>query len=433
MVQISERAPAARVWDTKRGPLIAAAHVTAGVVVLAGVLGQFLRPLAPDLGPAPAPEQWFDAAYLAQVSAYQTPLYVAGVAALTMRLAVPCLVAFTGPGRRLTERIVDRVGAHRPARAAAAVVVVVVIATDLVVLPLSFWAGYVHEGTFGFRTQGLGGWAYDWAVAKGSAWLVVTVLVLGGYALARRLPRAWPPVAGLAAAGLTAVLVFATPFVLEPLVFRTEVLPAGPVRDEVERVVGRSEVQVDRIVVADASRRTTKTNAYVSGLASSGQVVLYDTLVENHAPEEVGMVLAHELGHAQHADLLRGTVFAAAGVIALAYLLAVFARRRVRLGRQRDVADPGAAAVFLAVVVVVNLLSVPVQNLASRRAEAAADLAALQLTQDPATYLALQYELGRTNSSDPLPPRWAQLLWSTHPPPSARLEMGRWWSERSEP
>lgn len=406
-----------------------AAHLAAATVVIVGVVVQALRPLAPDLGPPPPATEWFDTTHLAQVEAYRQPLYAVALGAFLLRLAVPCAAALTATGRRVTDRVVARVGEHRPARAAAAVVLGVVVVTDLVVLPLTFWAGYVHEGAFGFRTQGLAGWAYDWLVAKAPAWLVVAVLVLGGYALARRLPRVWAPVAGLAAAALTVALVFAAPLVLQPLVFDTEPLPPGPLRAEVERIIGRSGADIERIVVADASRRTTKRNAFISGLGASRQVVLYDTLVESQPPDEVGVVLAHELGHARHADLLRGASAGAAGVVALAYLLAALVRRRTAAGHQRGLADPRAAGVVLAAVVLGNAVSVPLQNAASRRAEAAADLAALEITGAPETYLDLTAELARANLSDPLPPRWAQHLWSTHPPPSARLEMGRRWPE----
>ncbi|HVL97942.1 MAG TPA: M48 family metalloprotease [Egibacteraceae bacterium] len=411
------------------GRLLLGAHLVAGALVVVGVLAQVLRPLAPDLGPPPPPTVWFDAAHLAQVTAYRQPLYAAGVAALVLRLAVPCLAAFSGPGRRFVDGVVRRVGEHRPARAATAVVLAVVVITDLVVFPLAFWAGYVHEGAFGFRVHGLAGWARDWAVEKTPTWLVVATLTLGGYALARRLPRAWPPVAGAATALLAAAFVLVTPVVLEPLVFSTDTLPNGPVRAEVQRVLDRSDHQVERIVVADASRRTTKRNAYLSGLGPSRQVVLYDTLVESQPPDEVGAVLAHELAHHLHADLVRGTLLAAAGTTALCYLLAAVLRRRVRSGRQRTVGDPRAAAVVLALVVLATVVTAPVANAVSRRAEAAADLGALRITGAPATFQRLNAELARANLSDPLPPRWVQLLWSTHPPPSARLEMGRRWEE----
>src|SRR5665811_2333617 len=98
------------------------------------------------------------------------------------------------------------------------------------VLPIAYWAGFAHEGAWGFRTQGLQGWARDWLIAHAPVWLAAAVLTSGGYALVRRLPARWPLVAGLVAAALGAGVAALAPVVLEPLQYRTRPLAAGPVR-----------------------------------------------------------------------------------------------------------------------------------------------------------------------------------------------------------
>jgi STE24 endopeptidase len=400
--------------------------IALAAVVIAAVVN-VVRPVAPDLGPPPDPAVWFDPGHLALASQYRAPLYVVAVAGLLLRITVPLLAAFTSAGRRLTERIIARVGVQRPARSATAVVLVIVVATDLVVFPLAFWAGYVHEGVWGFRTQGFSGWLYDWVVAKAPLWLAVAVVTLLGFWLARQLPRAWPPVGGLVAGALAALAVFAAPVVLEPLVFRTHPLPEGDTQAAVEEVVAAAGVGIDQILVADASRRTTRRNAYVSGLGGTRRVVLYDTLIDNHPPEEVAMVLAHEVGHHVHGDLGRGTAAAVGASVFLAYLLAAVAARRARAGLQDGSTDPRGAPVLVVTVVLVAVISAPLQQYASRQAEAAADLAALELTGDPGTFLSMQEGLARSALSGPLPPRWSYVLWSSHPPVAARMGMAEWW------
>lgn len=402
-------------------------HAAVGVLVLVGIAGQIIRPLAPDLGAPPDPGLWFSPDYVERAIAYRRPLQLVGLLTLAVRLGVPCVVAFTGPGRQLTSRLVNRVGEHRPAWAAGATVVALLVGLDILLLPAAFWAGFVHEGEFGFRTQGLAGWAYDWVVTRVPMWALLAALVAVTYTVVRRLPRAWPPVVALLGAGVIALLVFLGPVVLEPLLHRTSPLPEGDTRQEVEAVLDRAGEDVDRILVADASRRTTKRNAYVSGLGVSRRVVLYDTLVASHSPEEVGVVLAHEVGHHQNRDLLRGTAFAAAGVAVAVYLLAWMIRWRTRTGGQRCQADPRAATVAFAAVVLLATASLPLLSLTSRRAEAAADFAALRLTQDPGTYLSVTERLARANLAEPLAPVWVRLSWSTHPPVVSRLEMGRRW------
>jgi STE24 endopeptidase len=402
-------------------------HVAAGVVVVVGVLAQVLRPVAPSIGDVHDPSRWFDSAHLERVEAYWTPLYIASVLTLIVRVGLPLLVAFTPAGRRLVQRVVGRVGSQRPALAAGTVGAAVMIAVDLVLAPIAFWAGFLRETAWGFRTSGVGGWAYDWLAGRAPGWIAVFGLLAAGYALAARRPRTWPAVAALAGAVLTGLLVFASPHLLEPLRHTTTPLPEGAVRSEVEVVLARAGERVDRLLVADASRRTTRHNAYISGLGATRRVVLYDTLVEDRPPEEVAMVVAHELGHELNADLPRGTLAGAAASVLAVYAIWAFVRWRVRAGRQERVTDPAAAPAIVAFVVVLATLSMPVESALSRRAEAAADFVALELTRDPETFVAKNLALAHTNLSHPKPPVWVRLMWSSHPSTAARLTMGERW------
>lgn len=417
-------AAAAPPLPPRGGRWVAAAHLAAGCVVVAGVLAQFVRPLAPPLSAVPDPSAFFDAEHLARVAAYTAPLTTVRVTGLALRVAVPLLAVLSPPGRTMIA-VLGR--GRSPALVAAAVATGLVVAVDLALLPLNVWAGFVHEGAWGFRTQGPGGWARDWLVLRAPGWAAVAAAAAGLAVAVRRLPRAWPPVAGLAGAALSVLLTLVAPAVLEPLQFRFTPLAQGPVRTEVERVLAAAGADVDTILVADASRRTTKENAYVSGLGTTRRVVLYDTLIAGRPPAEVGLILAHELGHDRNGDIGRGALLAAAGAVGGAYLLAGLGRLRRRRGLVVAPGDPRSVAVAVATLLVLGVVALPAQTWVSRRAEAAADLAALELTGDPQTFLAMQEGLSRANLSDPAPPAWARLLWWTHPPAAARLQMGEDW------
>ncbi|HVM19787.1 MAG TPA: M48 family metalloprotease, partial [Egibacteraceae bacterium] len=391
---------------------------------------QVWRPLAPDVGPGAAPLTVFDPAFLAEAAAYRRPLYVAAAAAVAVRLGMLAAIALSPIGRRLVRRLVDAVGPDRPATAAAAVATGAVVAADLAVLPLALWAGYVHDGIFGLRTQGLGGWAYDWLVAHGPVWLAVAVGTAVGYRVARRIPRSWAPVGGLAVGVLGGLVVFVSPVVLEPLTYRFTPLPDGPVRTEVERVLATADARVEAVVVADASRRTTRQNAYISGLATSRRVVLYDTLVDQRRPDEVGVVVAHELAHDRHGDLPRMVALTVAGAVLTAYVLRWSLSRRIAAGRQATVTDPRGAAIVVLIIVVLTTVSAPVQSVISRRAEAAADVGSLQLGGDPDAFRRMHVALTRANLSEPRPPRLVTWWWGSHPPTMQRLALADWWDTR---
>ncbi len=402
---------------------VPALHLVAGAVVAAGVLATVVRPVAPPVDPASA-SAWFEPAWLEATRAYRAPLRWAALAALGLDLAVPLAAALTPPGRRAVAGLLAR--ARHPLLGGAAVAAAILLATDLATLPLAFWSGYVHEGVWGFRTQGLGGWVRDWLVTRAPVWAGGAALAAGGLALGRRLPAgSWPAVAGLSAAAVTAGVVLVSPLVLEPLQFRLTPLPDGPVRAAVQGVLDRAGERVDEIVVADASRRTTKENAYVSGLGATRHVVLYDTLVAGRSPAEVASVFAHELGHDRNGDLPRGVALGAAGMVAGAYAVAALLRRRAARGAQDGLGDPRGVAAAIAAMAVLSVATLPLYAAVSRRAESAADQAALELTGDAAAYLDLQAGLARANRSDPFPPAWARLLWSTHPGVLERLGRGQ--------
>ena len=415
---------------SSRRRLLGALHAAAALVVLAAVVAHVDRPLAPALTRVPSGAELFDSAFLARVRAYRTPRELVRLALLALTVAVPAWWALTGSGRRATARVRAWAGPGHPLRGAALLAVVIVVSLDVLSLPLVFWAGFVQDGAYGFRTQGLGGWARDWLVVRAPGWLGVALALPLLVAAVRRLPRAWPPLIGLAAGVLAAGLTLVAPLLLEPLWLHTTPLPPGEDRDAVEEVIARSGEPVDRILVGDASRRSTKANAYVSGLGGTRRVVLFDTLLDQAAPREVGIVVAHELAHDRHADIGRGVLLGAGGSVLAAYAIALLLGRAARDGRIPAPGDPSAVPLAALGLAVLMVLSLPVQSLLSRRAEAAADWTALELTADPDGFIAMQRTLADSHLADPSPPEWVRLLWYTHPTVAERIGLARQWAGR---
>ena len=157
---------------------------------------------------------------------------------------------------------------------------------------------------------------------------------------ARRSPRRWPLWAGLAGALLTVLGSWVYPVVVEPLFNHFTPLPHGDLRTKILALAKKEHVQVSDVLVADASRRTTTLNAYVSGFGSTRRVVLYDNLVDDVPERETLVVVAHELGHAHHNDVVLGTALGATGVVFASGLLGLLFSRR-RLLDRAGVPDPG--------------------------------------------------------------------------------------------
>jgi STE24 endopeptidase len=182
---------------------------------------------------------------------------------------------------------------------------------------------------------------------------------------------------------------------------------------------------VDQVYVSDASRRTTAENAYFTGLGATKRVVLYDTLLQHNDPDAVATVVAHELGHWQHADIWKGIGLSLLGLAVSFWCAArvlAWAGRGARF-HLTGPADLAAIPLFLLVLFVLNLVSLPLQNAISRGFERAADRTSLELTHDPAAFIRSEVELARADLADLDPPRPLVLLLYTHPPTVDRIRM----------
>ncbi|HET8586832.1 MAG TPA: M48 family metallopeptidase [Candidatus Limnocylindria bacterium] len=250
------------------------------------------------------------------------------------------------------------------------------------------------------------------------------VVVIG---LARRLPRRWPAVAA-AAAGLLVVLgSFIYPLVVEPLFNTFTPMHDGALKSRILRLADREHVQVDDVLVADASRRTTRLNAYVSGFGSTRRVVVYDTLLKGLPEDEVLIVVAHELAHAKHRDVALGTALGALGTAFGVGVLGLLLTSRA-LRRRAGVAGIGDAAVvplLLLLIGVGSLVSAPVQNTISRAMEAHADRTSLEVTGEYDAFTGMQRQLAVRSLADPTPPAWRQWWFGSHPTALQRIGMAK--------
>jgi STE24 endopeptidase len=404
------------------------------------------RPAAPD------PREAFSEDEIRVCAAYAKPRQRWGLAALAVRLCLLAALAASGPGRHAVAWLAGLAGDAVPA-GAGLTLAVVVVAESLVLLPFGLRA-WRQDVRAGLSTQALGGFLGDWAKARAIG-LVLTVVPLSALILAARArPPGYPLAAALVAAALVVVLSLLGPVVLEPLFNRFTSLPAGPLRSRVLAMAAGMGVPVRDVLVADASRRTTKVNAYVSGLGRTRRVVLYDTLLrqqrfasvpegspaqgggataaatERADEDEVLLVLAHELAHVRHRDVTLGTAAAAvaagAAVLAADRLLAVPAVAGA-FG-VTGLGDPAAGACLLFLAALAGLAAAPVASLVSRWSEARADWTALEVARDPEAAVALERRLALDNRADLRPNRLLVALFWSHPPTMARIAQARLWA-----
>ena len=394
--------------------------------------------------PAADPLEAFTEDEVRACVAYAKPRQRWGLAGYGADLAVLAVLALTGPGRAVVRAAAGLAGAWAPGRVALATVAVLAVRAG-VGLPFSVRA-FRQDARAGLATQGLGGFLRDWAKSRGVG-LVLTVLPLSALVLgARWQPPGWPLVAAAAATLLVVALAVAGPVLIEPLFNRFSSLEPGPLRARLLALAETMRVAVRDVLVADASRRTTRVNAYVSGLGRTRRVVVYDTLLAaagsgppdgaGDAPpngtDEVVLVVAHELAHVRHRDVLWGTVGGAA-LAAVSVLAAVALFDLGPVQRALGVSglgDPLVAPGLLLLAALGGLVAAPVASAISRWAEARADWVSLEVTRDPVTAVAVERRLALENRADLHPNRLLMVMFASHPSTMARIAQAWLWAER---
>jgi Zn-dependent protease with chaperone function len=386
------------------------------VAVAAAAAATFLlRPRSGLIEPAPVEaQQYFTALQLDRAEDYRSVQRLLGLAGLGIGIGTLAVLAWRPP-----ERFLGRLG-RRPllggAVAGAGISLLLVVAE----LPVRAWMRQ-RSLDVGLATQSWPDWAVDVLKAAGIGAVTAAIGGLVAVALIRRFPRHWWAPAAVLVVAYGVVTIWLYPVLIDPVFNKFERLPNGSLRADVLRLADRAGVDVGQVYRVDASRRTNAVNAYVNGLGHSKRVVLYDNLIDDFPRPEVLGVVAHELGHQKHDDLLRGlawlAIVAPAGTF-LAQALAERFARGERLGTPR-----GLPAIALAIALVSLGLGCA-SNALSRKVEASADSFSLELTRDPADFIRFQRRIAIENVTDPDPPELLHLLFDTHPTTLERIGAG---------
>jgi Zn-dependent protease with chaperone function len=350
------------------------------------------------------PTVFFTPDEVARARAYHRPLYVALAVDVFLTTLVTAWLAFGWLG----DRVYDATGGPWWARTLVFTVLVLAI-LELVRLPLSFWRGFLRERRWGFSTQTSQAWALDRVKGFAIGAVLTSAVMIALLGSIHVFPSWWPLVSVVGACLLVLLLVFVAPVVLEPVFNRFEPLQDRELAGALRALADRAGVPVREVLVADASRRTRKQNAYVSGIGNTRRVVVFDTLLDEAGQPELEVVVAHELGHRRHRDVAKGTLLAMAS--ATVAVLVVWPL------------DPTPRNVPLLLFVwgLLEVAALPFTAAFSRRLERQADRFALDITHDPSAFEAAFRRMAKANLADLDPPRLAYTFVFTHPTPVERL------------
>lgn len=365
---------------------------------------------------------YFTPEEIARGKSYMGGRYVLFAARSAITLGFFLLFVFTPASRTLRDLTAAWAG-DRPWLTLTLYAACLLLLFRLLLLPIDLYGSYVREHAYGLSTQGLDGWLKDWG--KGLILQVILLLLTVNllYVLIRRDPHRWF-VAGAGILGIMILLLtFLAPVLIDPLFHTFTPLKDADLKARVLRLAERAGIPVEQVLETDASRRTVKANAYVTGFGRTKRIVLYDTLVKRASADEVEVVLAHEIGHRMYHHIWKGV-----GLSVLAFFLGLgIAALVLQWGTTRGLlshsADPAGLPLLFLTLFALSLVTLPLRNAISRGFERQADLAALELSENRDAYVKVEVDLARSNLADITPPGWAIILLYTHPPVLERISV----------
>lgn len=293
---------------------------------------------------------------------------------------------------------------------------------QLLNLPFTFFSGYFWQRHWGFSTQTLGHWWMDYFKSSSIELFLSAAGVAALFWAMRRWPATWWLAGAVFISLWIVVQAFLWPVVISPLFNRFEPAKDPEVLSIVQELSAKAGLPVDRVLIMDASRRTTRANAYFTGLGKTKRIVLYDTLLANYSPEEIKAVVAHEMAHWRQGHIMRGLAMGILGNFLLWGFLYIILR--TTLPAPVSTRYPAFAwSVILLFFLLVFFVSNPLQNYFSRGMEEEADRVSIMLTGDAAAAIRLQVNLSARNKEDVSPPVFIQWFSYTHPPVLKRIEI----------
>ncbi len=298
-------------------------------------------------------------------------------------------------------------------------------AYSLLFAPLTYYSGFVLPHRYGLSTQGFANWLED--LVKGGA----LSLVLGGivieviYFLLRVTPEWWWLITAAFLLAFTVLLANLAPVVIFPLFFKFKPLEDQDLVNRLMRLAANAHTRVNGVYTMVLSDKTTAANAAFMGLGNTKRIVLGDTLYKNFSPDEIETVLAHELGHQVHNDIVRGIAVQTFLTLIGFYIADVVMRAGIALFGFHGVADLAAMPLLGLALGAFGLITMPLGNWYTRTREVAADRYALETTRNPAAFISAFEKLANQNLAQVDPEPWVEWLLYDHPSIGKRLRMGR--------
>lgn len=201
---------------------------------------------------------------------------------------------------------------------------IIMFASDIIHLPFSIYDTFIIEEKFGFNKTTPKIFVLD----KIKSWLISAIIGGGLLALITwfylKVGDNFWIYAWIVVSAFTLFMTMFYTSLIVPLFNKLKPLETGELNDEITAFCKKVKYNLENVYVIDGSKRSTKANAYFSGLGKKKKIVLFDTLIEKLSSEEIVAVLAHEIGHYKKKHTLISVINSIIQTGIILYILSLF-------------------------------------------------------------------------------------------------------------
>ncbi|MEE9523723.1 MAG: M48 family metallopeptidase [Thermodesulfovibrionales bacterium] len=296
-------------------------------------------------------------------------------------------------------------------------------AETVIGIPFSIYRTFKIEKKYGFNTMTPKLWITDTIKSLLLSTIMLSLLIAGGLWIFRKSPDLWWFWIWCFFFAFSLFLMYISPYVLEPLF--NKFVPVGDeeLEGDINILMQKVGIKVSRVFKMDASKRSTHTNAYFSGIGKVKRIVLFDTLIQQLSKSEILSVLAHEAGHWKKKHILKFIIVTE--IIALIAFYVSF--HLLQSDLLIDLFNINDSTLFTKIILLGFLGSIvlfpftPIIHSLSRKHERQADDYSFDLTGDNESMITSLVKLSKDNLSNLNPhPLYASFHYS-HPPVLERI------------
>ncbi len=308
----------------------------------------------------------------------------------------------------------------------------ILTAYDLISLPLEFYASYTFEHKYHFCTQTVGNWFKDHLKSYILSIGFAIPIVEGIYWSIRTFPTIWYLMVSVFAIMLIIILGHLSPILLTPLFFKLKKIEEdNELGRRLRRMCKKVNTKVKGAYEINFSSKTTKANAYLSGLGNTRRIVIADNLLDNFTVDEAEVVFAHELGHHIHRDILKLIFWSGLMCLGGFYFVSIILEK-VSFYFRYGISDIANFPILaLSMSILLFLFGLPF-NFYSRKREKAADYFALKITKKADAFITTMAKFTNRDLADAYPHPFIEFLLYTHPSIGKRINYAQEFKKKIE-